>query len=54
MPDPEFVLDAAARERLLDRFGPGAEPWCEGLAPSAVAPELRRCPARWRRGQVVR
>jgi streptomycin 6-kinase len=32
MLDPEFVLDAAARERLLDRFGPGAEPWCDGLA----------------------
>jgi streptomycin 6-kinase len=32
MLDPEFVLDAAARERLLDRFGPDAEPWCDGLA----------------------
>lgn len=31
MLDPEFVLDAAARERLLDRFGPDAEPWCDGL-----------------------
>jgi streptomycin 6-kinase len=30
--DPEFVLDAAARERLLDRFGADAEPWCDGLA----------------------
>ena len=32
MLDPEFVLDAAARERLLDRFGPDAGPWCDGLA----------------------
>src|SRR5579862_9285092 len=32
MLDPDFVLDAAARERLLDRFGPDAEPWCDGLA----------------------
>jgi len=32
MLDPEFVLDAGARERLLDRFGPDAEPWCDGLA----------------------
>jgi streptomycin 6-kinase len=30
--DPEFVLDAVARERLLDRFGPEAGPWCDGLA----------------------
>jgi streptomycin 6-kinase len=30
--DPEFVLDTAARERLLDRFGPDAEAWCDGLA----------------------
>jgi streptomycin 6-kinase len=32
MLDPEFVLDTAARERLLDRFGPAGEPWCDGLA----------------------
>lgn len=32
MLDPEFVLDTAARERLLDRFGAAAEPWCDGLA----------------------
>jgi hypothetical protein len=32
MLDPEFVLDGAARERLLARFGPDAEPWCDGLA----------------------
>jgi len=32
MLDPEFILDAAARGRLLDRFGPDAEPWCGGLA----------------------
>jgi streptomycin 6-kinase len=32
MLDPELVLDAAARERLLDRFGPDAGPWCDGLA----------------------
>jgi streptomycin 6-kinase len=41
MLDPEFVLDAAARERLLDRFGPGAEPWCDGLA-ALVAGYCRR------------
>jgi streptomycin 6-kinase len=29
---PDFVLDGVARERLLDRFGPDAEPWCDGLA----------------------
>jgi streptomycin 6-kinase len=40
--DPEFVLDAAARERLLDRFGPGAEPWCDGLAGLVAA-----CCQRW-------
>jgi hypothetical protein len=39
--DPEFVLDAAARERLLDRFGPDAEPWCDGLA-GLVAGYCRR------------
>jgi streptomycin 6-kinase len=32
MLDPEFVLDAAARGRLLDRFGPQAVPWCDDLA----------------------
>ena len=41
MLDPEFVLDAAARERLLDRFGPDAEPWCDGLA-ALVAAYCRR------------
>jgi streptomycin 6-kinase len=40
--DPEFVLDAAARERLLDRFGPDAEPWCDGLAGVVAA-----CCQRW-------
>jgi streptomycin 6-kinase len=40
--DPDFVLDAAARERLIDRFGPGARQWCDTL------PELvRRCCRRW-------
>jgi len=41
MLDPEFVLDAAARERLRDRFGPDAEPWCDGLA-GLVAGYCRR------------
>ena len=41
MLDPEFVLDRAARERLLDRFGPDAEPWCDGLA-GLVAGYCRR------------
>lgn len=42
MPDPDFVLDAAARERLIDRFGSGAEQWCDTL------PELvSRCCLRW-------
>ncbi len=42
MPDPDFLLDAAARERLIDRFGPGTEQWCDAL------PELvRRCCLRW-------
>jgi streptomycin 6-kinase len=42
MLDSEFVLDAAARERLLDRFGPDAEPWCDGLAGLVAA-----CCQRW-------
>jgi|GEM_PF-913919 len=42
MLDPEFVLDADARERLLDRFGPDAEPWCDGLAGLVAA-----CCRRW-------
>ena len=42
MLDPDFVLDAAARERLIDRFGPGTEQWCDAL------PELvSRCCLRW-------
>jgi streptomycin 6-kinase len=28
---PDFVLDAAARDRLLDRFGAEAGPWCDAL-----------------------
>ena len=32
MLDPEVTLDADSRERLLDRFGPAAGPWCDGLA----------------------
>jgi|HubBroStandDraft_3_1064219.scaffolds.fasta_scaffold18296_3 streptomycin 6-kinase len=31
MLDPDFVLDAAARDRLLDRFGAEAGPWCDAL-----------------------
>jgi streptomycin 6-kinase len=31
MLDPDFVLDAAARDRLIDRFGAGAGPWCDAL-----------------------
>lgn len=42
MLDPEFVLDTVARQRLLDRFGPGAEPWCDGLAGLVAA-----CCLRW-------
>ena len=41
MLDPDFVLDAAARGRLLDRFGPQAIPWCDGLA-GLVAGYCRR------------
>jgi streptomycin 6-kinase len=29
--DPDFVLDADARERLINRFGPGTEQWCDDL-----------------------
>jgi streptomycin 6-kinase len=42
MLDPDFVLDAAARDRLIDRFGAGAGPWCDAL-PTAVA----ECCQRW-------
>jgi streptomycin 6-kinase len=42
MLDPEFVLDNAARQRLLDRFGPDAERWCDGLAALVAA-----CCQRW-------
>jgi len=31
MLDPDFVLDAAARDRLIDRFGAEAGPWCDAL-----------------------
>ena len=31
MLDQDFVLDAAARDRLIDRFGAGAGPWCDAL-----------------------
>lgn len=42
MPDQDFVLDGAARERLIDRFGSGAAQWCDAL------PELvSRCCQRW-------
>ena len=42
MLDPEFVLDAAARKRLLDRFGSAAGPWCDDLAGLVAA-----CCQRW-------
>jgi streptomycin 6-kinase len=29
--DPDFVLDADARERLINRFGAGTEQWCDHL-----------------------
>ncbi|HEY0936645.1 MAG TPA: aminoglycoside phosphotransferase family protein [Trebonia sp.] len=34
---PHLLLDAAAREKLLERFGPDAEPWCDGLGGLAAA-----------------
>ena len=40
--DTDFVLDAAARERLIDRFGAGAGPWCDAL-PGLV----EECCRRW-------
>ncbi|HET7013688.1 MAG TPA: aminoglycoside phosphotransferase family protein [Streptosporangiaceae bacterium] len=40
--DPDFVLDATARERLVDRFGPGTQQWCDNL-PELVA----KCRLRW-------
>lgn len=42
MLDPDLVLDAAARERLVDRFGPGTQQWCDEL-PGLVS----RCMRRW-------
>ena len=42
MLDPEFVLDTAGRERMIDRFGPDAESWCDGLAGLVAA-----CCQRW-------
>lgn len=42
MHDPDFVLDAVARERLVDRFGPGTRQWCDTL-PGLVS----RCCQRW-------
>ncbi len=42
MLDADFVLDAAARERLIDRFGAGAGPWCDALPAS-----VDRCCQRW-------
>jgi streptomycin 6-kinase len=41
MLDPDFVLDAAARDRLIDRFGAGARPWCDAL-PGVVDECCRR------------
>jgi streptomycin 6-kinase len=40
--DTDFVLDAAARDRLIDRFGAGAGPWCDAL-PGLV----EECGRRW-------
>jgi streptomycin 6-kinase len=40
--EPDFVLDGAARDRLIDRFGAGAGPWCDAL-PRAVD----ECCQRW-------
>ncbi len=42
MLDPQFVLDDAARERLLSRFGDGAREWCAEL-PGLV----EHCCSRW-------
>jgi hypothetical protein len=42
MLDPEFVLDDAARERLVSRFGAGTLEWCAAL-PGLVG----RCCSRW-------
>jgi streptomycin 6-kinase len=42
MLDPEFVLDEAARERLMSRFGAGTSKWCAAL-PGLV----ERCCSRW-------
>lgn len=41
MLDQDLVLDGAARERLLDRFGPGARQWCDEL-PERVSGYCRR------------
>jgi streptomycin 6-kinase len=39
--DQDLVLDDVARGRLLDRFGPGAEQWCDEL-PERVSGYCRR------------
>jgi streptomycin 6-kinase len=42
MLDPDFLLDAGGRERLIARFGAGVNSWCAAL------PELvERCCLRW-------
>ena len=41
MLEPDFVLDAGARDRLLDRFGAEAGPWCDAL-PRVVGECCRR------------
>ena len=42
MLDPEFVLDDAAQDRIISRFGDGARTWCAEL------PErVERCCVRW-------
>jgi streptomycin 6-kinase len=41
MLDQDLVLDNDARERLLDRFGPGARQWCDEL-PERVSGYCRR------------
>ena len=42
MLDPDFLLDADGRERLIARFGAGVNSWCAAL------PQLvERCCLRW-------
>ena len=41
MPDPNFVLDEDGRQRLITRFGAGADAWCAAL-PEMVERYCRR------------